>query len=148
SHGRLFVFDAGYNLSLGRHLTTFSRSASSSSHPAESPVFPGGFLIASDGNSTYHSLQVRATSRQRRGLVFQVHYTLSKSIDTVSTDRPGVFRSLAPGPVYGDNSALNRGLSDFDRRHRAVGFFLWRGPQGVRVSRPLRALINGWEIAG
>src|SRR5262249_45697829 len=151
SHGRLFVLDIAYHLALARHLTTFSRVGSRPidiAGAADANLPAGGdFLVSSDGNSSYHSLEVRVTSRERRGLVFEAHYTLSKSIDSVSTDGPAVFGSLAPGPVYGENSAANRALSDFDRRHRAVGLFLWR-PREIKAHPALRPLLNGWEASG
>jgi hypothetical protein len=150
SRGRLFVADVEYHMALARHLTTFSRTSGPVDPIAVSPNQPAAgpnFLVSSDGNSSYHSMQARVTSRERRGFIFEAHYTLSKSIDTVSADGPAVFRSLTPGPIYGGNSAVDRALSDFDRRHRAVGLFLWLSPE-IKLPRALSPLINGWEVAG
>ena len=151
SHGSLFVADVEYHLALARHLTTFSRIGGQPSDlqaaDLSQAVAGQAFVVSSDGNSSYHSLQARVTSRERRGLIFEAHYTLSKSIDTVSADGPAVFRSLTPGPIYGGTSPVDRALSDFDRRHRAVGLFLWRSPE-IKVARAVSPLINGWEIAG
>jgi hypothetical protein len=151
SHGNLFVADVEYHLALARHLATFSRiggqAAGLITGDSSQEAAGQGFLVTSDGNSSYHSMQARVTSRERRGLIFEAHYTLSKSIDTVSADGPAVFRSLTPGPIYGGSSPVNRALSDFDRRHRAVGLFLWRSPER-NLPRVLRPVINGWEISG
>jgi hypothetical protein len=105
-------------------------------------------LIASDGNSSYHSLQVRVTSRERRRLTFQAHYTLSKAIDTASDDLPNMFRSLTLGPVFEKNSVIERGLSDFDRRHRAVGYFAWRGPSLDRSNAAWKTMLGNWRFVG
>jgi hypothetical protein len=105
-------------------------------------------LIASDAGSRYHSLQLRVTSREDRNMVFSVHYTLSKSTDAASDDRPSMFRSLALGPVSETDYRAERGPSDFDRRHRAVGFFLWKSPSLDRASRALRAVAGGWRLSG
>ena len=59
-----------------------------------------------------------------------------------------MFRSLTLGPVAEGNAALERGLSDFDRRHRVVGFFLWRGPDLTRFGDQWRHVLGGWQISG
>jgi hypothetical protein len=150
--GRLFTLEAAYNASLahrlaaaytpGRQLVSQVVSGNSAAADAQTT------LIASDANSIYHSLQLRITTRERHGLVFQVHYTLSKSIDTASDGRPSIFNSLSLGPVYEAGPSLERGLSDFDRRHRVVGFFTWRlGEPGANGGR-LRAILGGWQANG
>jgi hypothetical protein len=146
------IVEAGYNATFGHRLTRAyrndrSRIDESLAH-AQSQSDEESVLIASDGNSSYHSLQVRVTSRERRHLAFQVQYTLSKAIDTASGDRPSMFRSLALGPVSESNAALERGPSDFDRRHRAVGFFQWRGPSLDRFKRTGRAMLGDWRVSG
>jgi hypothetical protein len=150
--GRLFTLEAAYDGSLAHRLAAaytpgrqlVSQVASGNSAPADAQTT----LIASDANSGYHSLQVRVTTRERRGLVFQVHYTFSKSIDTASDGRPSIFNSLSLGPVYQAAPSLERGLSDFDRRHRVVGFFTWRlGEPGSNLGR-VRAIFGGWQANG
>jgi hypothetical protein len=150
--GRLFTLEAAYNGSLAHRLAAaytpgrqlVSQVALGNSAAADAQTT----LIASDANSSYHSLQVRVTTRERSGLVFQVHYTLSKSIDTASDGRPSIFNSLSLGPVYEAGPSLERGLSDFDRRHRVVGFFTWRlGEPGANGGR-LRAILGGWQANG
>lgn len=59
-----------------------------------------------------------------------------------------MFRSLALGPVFENNAALERSPSDFDRRHRAVGFFLWRGPTLDRSNRVWRSAFGDWQLSG
>jgi carboxypeptidase family protein len=150
SIGARLIIEAGYTSTLGHRLTRAYRvgrgrvdlPASGRSSEEET------ISIASDGNSGYHSLQVRVTSRERHRLTFQAHYTLSKSIDTASDDRPSMFRALELGPVDENNAALERGPSDFDRRHRAVGFFVWRGPSFDRLKGPWRTMLRDWQLSG
>lgn len=148
SIGDRLIIEAGYNSTFGHRLTRAYRVGRGRvdlpSHDGQSSD-EETISIASDGNSSYHSLQVRVTSRERRRLTFQAHYTLSKSIDTASDDRPSMFRALGLGPVNENNAALERGRSDFDRRHRAVGFFVWRGPS-LRGSKEL--WLGNWQLSG
>ncbi len=150
-HDRLIV-EVGYNATFAHRLTQAYRNdrarMDESSVHTQSESNEEAILIASDGNSSYHSLQVRVTSRERRRLAFQAHYTFSKAIDTASGDRPSMFRSLALGPVSESNAALERGPSDFDRRHRAVGFFQWRGPSLDRSKWTWRGMVADWRVSG
>jgi hypothetical protein len=146
------IIEVGYNGLFGHRLTqAYRNNRSRLDEPLASTQDESDqerVLIASDGNSSYHSLQVRVTSRERRRLTFQTHYTFSKAIDTASADRPTMFRSLALGPVFENSAALERGPSDFDRRHRAVGFFQWRGPSLDRFSRTGRVMFGDWRVSG
>ncbi|HSB09809.1 MAG TPA: carboxypeptidase-like regulatory domain-containing protein [Blastocatellia bacterium] len=143
------IIEVGYNSTYGRRLTRAYRTGLSfvGSQPGSLPD-EETTLIASDGNSSYHALQVRVTSRERRRLTFQAHYTFSKAIDTASDDRPSMFRSLALGPVFENNAGLERGPSDFDRRHRVVGFFLFRGPALDSSKEVWRSVFGDWQVSG
>ena len=84
---------------------------------ASSPIDPGKQLgnitvMESDGNSSYNALWVTATKRLSKGLQFSASYTFSKSIDEVSRTAQGLLVQNSYN-LRGD-----RGLSDFDARHR------------------------------
>ena len=84
---------------------------------ASSPIDPGKALgnitvMESDGNSSYNALWVTATKRLSKGLQFSASYTFSKSIDNVSRTAQGLLVQNSYN-LKGD-----RGLSDFDARHR------------------------------
>lgn len=150
SIGDRLIIEAGYNATFGHRLTRayrFERGRIDSGAAGQSSE-DETISIASDGNSSYHSLQIRVTSRERRRLTFQAHYTLSKSIDTASDDRPSMFHALDLGPVYESNAALERGPSDFDRRHRMVGFFVWQGPSLDRLKGLWRTTLGDWQLSG
>lgn len=105
-----------------------------------SPILPGTTLgnitqVESAGNSSYNALWVKGSQRLARGLQFQASYTWSKSLD---------YNSFSTGGVVGQDSYNlkgDRGLSDFDARHR----FVFSGIYDV----PLRGnlLLDGWQLA-
>jgi hypothetical protein len=113
---------------------------------------PEAILLQSEGYSNYHGGQFSLTKRLSNGLQFNVAYTLSKSIDIMSSD-PG---STAGGGkpdvpntgfiAQGDSRNVdnNRGLSDFDRTHRFSTNFVWEVPTGGYDN----AFVNGWSVSG
>ncbi len=113
---------------------------------------PEALLLQSKGDSGYHGGQFSLTKRLTRGLQFNVAYTFSKSIDTMSTDPGSTAGSGKPDVpnsgfiAQGDsrNFGNNRALSDFDRTHRFSTNFVWEIPSGGSNSR----LFNGWSLSG
>src|ERR1044072_1862072 len=84
-----------------------------------SPIGPGVPLQnitfrEGTGNSNYNALWVTANKRMGKGLQFNASYTFSKSIDYNSQSSQGV----TVQDSY--NLRNDRGLSDFDVRHRFV----------------------------
>ena len=107
---------------------------------ATSPIFPGKplanvLVYESDGNSSYTGLWVTGTKRFSSGLVLQTSYTLSKSIDYNSRNVQG----LTVQDSY--NLRGDRGLSDFDARHRFVLNAIYDLP--FKRNRA----VEGWEVA-
>jgi hypothetical protein len=107
---------------------------------ASSPIRPGaalGNIFENDsaGNSNYNALWVTANKRFSRGFQFNASYTFSKSIDYNSLNTQGVVAQDS----Y--NIANDRGLSDFDARHRFVINWIYELPfKGNR-------LVEGWQIS-
>src|SRR5205814_9165745 len=90
-------------------------------------------LRGNGGQSSYHALQLRLDGRRMSRLALQVggNYTWSHSIDNRSVS--AISASVAAtGIGYLDafNSALDRGSSDFDSRHRITAHFIWEVPVG------------------
>jgi hypothetical protein len=96
----------------------------------------GANMLLSDANSIYHSLQTSLTKRYSRNLMFNLNYTFSRSLDTYSDE--GKFQ------VEHDQTRpfLNRGLSDFHRKHRLIMSGTWDLP----FTR--NRLISGWQVSG
>lgn len=113
---------------------------------------PEALLLQSRGSSNYHGGQFSLTKRLSKGLQFNVAYTFSKSIDTMSTDPGSTAGSGKPDVpnsgfiAQGDSRNLenNRALSDFDRTHRFSTNFVWEIPTGGSKSR----WISGWSMSG
>jgi hypothetical protein len=103
------------------------------------------FTRATDVNSTYNALVVRFTRRMSHGLSLEAGYTYGKSIDTASG-------------LQGTDQAQNnydlgaeRGLSDFDIRHRFVLSNTWVLPFGPGqhwlASGPAAHVLGGWQAS-
>ena len=107
---------------------------------ASSPIAPGLPLLnitfrEGTGNSNYNALWVTATKRMGKGLQFNASYTFSKSIDYNSQSSQGV-------TVQDSYNLLgDRGLSDFDVRHRFVISGLYELPfKGNQLK-------EGWQFS-
>jgi hypothetical protein len=138
---------AGYFGSKGTHLTL----ARNLNQPIDgvrpftalspsSPILPGTPLgniaqFEGTGNSSYHALWISASQRLSRGLQFNASYTRSKSIDYNSLSNQGIVVQNSYD-LRGD-----RGLSDFDARHRFVVSTIYELPfHGNQM-------VEGWQFA-
>ena len=142
----------GYFGSKGTHLRqtrnlnqTFLNSALVATRPfpalsSSSPIAPGLPLLnvtfrEGTGISSYNALWVTATKRLSRGLQFNASYTWSKSIDYNSQSSQGVTLQDSFN-IRGD-----RGLSDFDARHRFVVSGLYEVPFHKND------VLGGWQLS-
>ena len=108
-------------------------------------------LITNSTNSTYHAGQLAVSRRFRSGVAFLGSYTLSKSLDYVSTFNVA---GSAPRLVAGENDLAQdpfnlkaeHGPSLFDARHRVVlsGSYEIPGPR----SGVTRTIAAGWQLNG
>jgi outer membrane receptor protein involved in Fe transport len=137
----------GYFGSKGTHLRTarnINQPVNGGARPfpnvsLASAIRPGATLgnitqVESSGNSSYNALWVTANKRFSRGLQFNASYTFSKSIDYTSLNSQGVILQNS----YDEKS--NRGLSDFDARHRFVVSGLYELPFHGNQ------LVEGWQL--
>ena len=101
----------------------------------------------SNGNSTYHSLQLKLERRYANGVSFLTSYTFAKTIDGGSTHSDFPFRN----PL---NYRLEKGLANHDVPHifRLSGIYelpIGRGRRfGGSAPPVLDAIIGGWQING
>jgi hypothetical protein len=143
---------AGYFASKGTHLRltrnlnqTFLNAALVATRPfpalsPASPIAPGVPLQnitfrESTGNSSYNALWVTANKRLSGGLQFNASYTFSKSIDYNSQSSQGVTLQDS------NNIKGDRGLSDFDARHRFVISGLYELPWKKD------SVLGGWQFS-
>jgi hypothetical protein len=128
--------------------------------------FTGGLnVIDSNDFSTYHGLELQISRRVGRGLLMQMAYTLSKSMDTRSFDPAftvvarttntgtGASPSGQNTPLDIRNRRLNYARSDFDRRHALQGYVVYDLPFGRNrrflkdSSGIVNQVVGGWEVA-
>ena len=103
-------------------------------------------LLESRANSIYHALQARFQQRLTRGFSALASYTWSKSIDDASN-----FFTSAGDPNFPQNSfdlAAERGLSNFDVRHRLSLSYSYDLPFRKPGDGLVANLVNGWQTFG
>lgn len=117
-----------------------------------SSLVPGNVVYsagvqATDGNSSYNSLQAKLTKRLSHGLSFLASYTYAHSIDDSSGFENSGFGNRGINPF---NFRLDRGDSIFDARHRFVLSYDYEIPHVSRYWNNgfSRALFDGWHFAG
>jgi len=91
-------------------------------------------------NSTYHAFQTTLNKRYSKGFTILASYNWSKSIDGMSLDVDGFNGQDTL------NSRPDKGLSDFDVRHRFVASFLWEMP-GPKAGIA-KHILGGWQSNG
>ena len=98
------------------------------------------YLIGNNSWSYYNALRVTLTQRSFKGVAWNASYSWSKSIDTGSDITQG-----NPIVEYG-TSASNRGLSDFDQRHRLNFNATWDVPW-LRAQKGIAGkILGGWTL--
>jgi hypothetical protein len=111
-------------------------------------------------SATYNSLQTRLEKRFTNGLSALVSYTWGKALteapDHISTSGggagfdTGTFRE----PQDGNNLRAERGLAEFDVKHRFVASYIWELPFGhdrrfgSDWSSVTDAFLGGWQLTG
>ncbi len=104
--------------------------------------------IENHGNSSYHSLQLKAEKRLSRGLMFLSAFTYGKAIN----DQPEICCN-GPWPQNSYNLKAEKGLADFDNRLRWVSSFdyelpLGKGRRYLNNSRAGDLILGGWHVGG
>jgi hypothetical protein len=121
----------------------------------------GGFANAIYGNmrnwqnvvnSNYNSLQVSLRKQISHGLMFNVNYTWSHTIDGGSTWHSGATTANGAGAGEGYTTdftlpGLDRGNSLFDIRHRLIINYVYDLP-GQNLHGVMGAVLGGWSYNG
>ena len=105
------------------------------------PFFQDINAYESRSNSNYNALQLKYTKRLSHGLSALGSYTWAKSID----DASAYFSSAgdAAFPQDSNNVRADRGLSNFDVRHRFTLSYVYDLP--IRTNH---RLLGGWQTNG
>jgi hypothetical protein len=111
-------------------------------------IYPGYQTIESiqaSANSNYHALQLNWNRRFEGGFTLLGSYVFSKAIDVASTDGNSGLANQASDPFDWNK---DRGLANFNVKHRFVTSFIWELPL-FRASKGLkRAVLGGWSVNG
>jgi hypothetical protein len=103
-------------------------------------------------NSNYSSLQASVKHQVSHGLLFNVDYTYSHSIDDGSTWHSGATTANGAGAGEGFTTdqtlpGLDRGNSIYDIRHRLVLNYVWQLP-GQNMKGAAGAILGNWDLNG
>ena len=121
--------------------------------PPSSCVYGSVGEIAGVANSAYNAMQTSLRKRFAHGLSFLASYTLSKTIDDVSSFN---ITGSAAKPVAGENDlaqnpynlAAERGRSMFDARHRLVLSYQWSLPFWRQPQTWYQHALGNWQVNG
>jgi len=110
-------------------------------------------MIAGIANSTYNAMEVSLRKRFSYGLSFLASYTLSKTLDDVSTFN---ITGSASQSVAGENDlaqnpfdlAAEHGRSMFDARHRLVVSYNWSMPFWNHPQNWYQQILGNWQANG
>ena len=110
-------------------------------------------LIAGNTDSSYHALQASLKKRFSHGLSFLASYTLSKTIDDVSSFN---ITGSASQSTAGENDlaqdpfdlSAEKGRSMFDARHRFVLSYQWTLPYFANAQGWKKQVLGGWQVNG
>jgi hypothetical protein len=98
-----------------------------------------------DAMSNYHGLQTRIQRRFASGISLIGSYTFSKAIDLSADEQEGT--TIDPSNLNRD-----RGLSDFNQKHRLSITYVWQLPFGHGKpwlgSGVLAQVAGGWQASG
>jgi hypothetical protein len=99
------------------------------------PYFSTVNVRSSQGNHTYHSLQITMNKRLARGFTILADYTWAKLIDIGN-------------PIDGISISREKALSGNGIEHRFVASYIWELPRLRNQPPVIRHVLGGWETNG
>jgi hypothetical protein len=115
-------------------------------HVRPIPQMSGFADVTWDGWEKYNALALTFKQRLWKGLVVNSNYTWSKALDDASN--PGADNAESNFPQDPTNLAAEKGLSDFDHRHRFVTNFLYQIPFLKGSQGWMHTAFGDWQIGG
>jgi hypothetical protein len=115
-------------------------------HVRPIPQMSGFTAVTWDGWETYNALTLTLTQHAWRGLVVNANYTWSKALDDASN--PGPNNAGTNLPQDPNNMAAEKGLSDFDHRHRFLVSFLYQLPFLKQSEGWIHTVFADWQAGG
>jgi hypothetical protein len=120
-----------------------STVANTLSRKPYAPAYQNILEVASNGNSSFNSLQLTVDKRFGRGFSLNAAYTWAKSIDSGSGAG-----TLWPNFSNPNDFRHDRGLSDFHHDHRFVASGLWDLPRLSNQIGLVRHILGSWRASG
>ena len=172
--GTDWLFEVGYIGTKGTRLPRFVEGNPTTFIPGDTPqddadrrrlysgctrtdtnpcTFSSVGLIAGNTDSSYHAMQTSLKKRFSHGLSFLASYTLSKTIDDVSSFN---ITGSASQSTAGENDlaqnpfdlSAEKGRSMFDARHRFVLSYQWTLPYFANAQGWKKQVLGGWQVNG
>jgi len=149
------VVSAGYVGSLGRRLPfavdlnypNYAPGATTGNvnnrRPIDTGVLSNIYSVQSIGNTSYNGLQFTVEKRFARHFAAKGFYTYSKAQEDMTLEN----NTVIGGVEDFHNIALDRGRSDFDRRHSSVSSIIWDISYMNGGNPILRNIVNGWQLS-
>ncbi len=117
------------------------------------PQYCGGLQGVNEnaGNSTYHSLQVKAEHRLSHGLWLLTSYTFSKLITDADTTQSVSFQGYLQGVISPFERQRNKSLSAMDTPHNLAFSLMYELPIGrgkpfLNNAGVIDKLVGGWQM--
>lgn len=142
------LIEAQYLGSKGTNLSTFDfyfptpNAIPAGAKPGITPDLASFQGVQTNGaNSNYHAGVIRVEKRLSRGLMAMGSYTYSKSIDEDSLGNSTVSSALMQSTIR----SLERALSSFDIRHRAIISLTYDLPY-KSDNKLMTGLLGNWQV--
>jgi hypothetical protein len=125
------------------------------------PQFSALSAYSSIGIGDYHAMQWTVRKQMSNGLLFDLNYTWSKSIDLASTGESGTCNPTCnpAGASFSGfiqntwNPSQERGVSNYDTTHAVNAYVVYQLPMGRgmkfgnHMNRVLDVFIGGWQLS-
>jgi hypothetical protein len=111
------------------------------------PAFGAILDFHSQWNSIFHSAQFSAYRRWSKGFTFLAAYTFSKTIDQGSFPTARLAGRIGSAPQNANDFRSERGLANFDQRHRFTLSNTWDLPGRSASSNRVNRILGGWQLS-
>jgi hypothetical protein len=111
------------------------------------PAFDAILDFHSQWNSIFQSAQFSAARRWSKGFTFLAAYTFSKAIDQGSFPTARLAGRIGSAPQNANDFRSERGLANFDQRHRFTLSNTWDLPWRGASSNRFNRVLGGWQLS-
>lgn len=113
-------------------------------YPTAATEINNVYTFTPDTTANFNALLTQLQHTFRGGLLLNLSYTYSKSIDEVSAEGPG----FTTNQTYPLDLATERGPSDFDATHYLRAYGLWNIPILEHSNDWMGKVLGGWQLNG